>query len=220
MEGGGKAMSEPKTIADELFRQIQLEDQTFTKVCTILGVDVEKCNSEGFVWPCGDVFFDYYDYSIEVVRDIAQTPMTKEQANAIFDMGFAIIFETIGETGLYRVRNAEPQPCRATGGSDQTKKLRAALAEKDKRIAELEEWKTSAMKVIPNYQELGRVMELQLGSSVSEQLLPWIVKTKERLASLQALMEQVDHRWPSYCHYGLQSQCPRCLYEKWLKEGA
>jgi len=81
--------------------------------------------------------------------------------------------------------------------------LRVALAEKDKRIAELER----------DYDEITRILinTRKVAAEVA-------AKSKERLSSLQALMEDLDHRWP-FCSKGTQPNCPRCAYEKWLKEG-
>ena len=83
----------------------------------------------------------------------------------------------------------------------------AALAEKDKRIAELEAevkgWSDANKAQSPVH--LRVVTELQLA--------------RQRLASLQALVERkMPHTHSSYGIPEYREGCPRCAFERWLQE--
>jgi hypothetical protein len=53
------------------------------------------------------------------------------------------------------------------------------LKEAGKELEELRAWKESAMKVMPDFQEIGKLLNIPLGTSVSEQIIPKIKELKE-----------------------------------------
>jgi len=72
-----------------------------------------------------------------------------------------------------------------------------ALANRDKEIARLrklvteqEAWKESALKVMPDFQVIGNLMELPLGASVSPEIVPWMAQAKQRMAEMTTMMEE------------------------------
>ena len=135
----------PKTMADRIFDH-QLADpdmELFEKVCEILGAPCgdSDCIKDGYVFPCKDTHCDYYDGSVEIVRAADRTPMTKAEADKVFELGFDRIFESVGDVGYYWVKGAvQSQSCRPHTGDAKSKEatIKARLEEKDKRIAELE----------------------------------------------------------------------------------
>jgi hypothetical protein len=57
-------------------------------------------------------------------------------------------------------------------------------AEREK-VAELECWKKSAIAVMPPIQEIGRELDLKLGESIHDKILPGIQELKRQLATKQ-----------------------------------
>jgi hypothetical protein len=53
------------------------------------------------------------------------------------------------------------------------------LKEAGQELEELRAWKESAMKVMPDFQEIGKLLDIPLGTSVSEQIIPKIKELKE-----------------------------------------
>jgi hypothetical protein len=53
------------------------------------------------------------------------------------------------------------------------------LKEAGQELEELRAWKESAMKVMPDFQEIGKLLNIPLGTSVSEQIIPKIKELKE-----------------------------------------
>lgn len=47
----------------------------------------------------------------------------------------------------------------------------------------LKEWKESALKVMPDFQEIGKLLNIPLGTSVSEQIIPAIKKLLQNTQS-------------------------------------
>ncbi len=76
-----------------------------------------------------------------------------------------------------------------------------------RRIAELEAWKESAMKVMPDFQTIGRLIGVPLGLDVSDKIIPGIESLIERIAELEAALREFadSHEHTSDC-YGY---CPR-----------
>ena len=68
-----------------------------------------------------------------------------------------------------------------------------------KHNAELREWKESSMQIMADLdlQEIGKVLNLKLGSSISEQTLPAIKKLKADKVELLEALEKLRN------HYGL-----------------
>ena len=92
----------------------------------------------------------------------------------------------------------------------------AALAERDKRIAELERDYDESTQVLINT----RLTSAEVAAELKRENR----NLHERLASLQALMEQslhacytrrADKPEPNECW----PNCPRCAYERWKEDG-
>lgn len=66
--------------------------------------------------------------------------------------------------------------------------LEARLAAKDAELADLRNWKESAMTVFSkiDLQEIGKEIGVRLGHDISPAILPWIVKVKAELAEKDA----------------------------------
>ncbi len=64
------------------------------------------------------------------------------------------------------------------------------------RISELEAWKESAMKVMPDFQAIGKALGLKLGEDVSPQILPRIQAMSELLDAVSNLEHhEFKRRW-------------------------
>jgi len=85
------------SLAKRCFSAHLAEDELFDAINKILGCDVNADGTEP--WPVGDTWTDWYDCSVEVARPDGQTPMTPEQASKILDLGFSVIYESIGQKG-------------------------------------------------------------------------------------------------------------------------
>lgn len=48
------------------------------------------------------------------------------------------------------------------------------IAELEKEVEELREWKRQATEVMPDFQAIGKEMGIPLGKSISDKILPWI----------------------------------------------
>jgi len=115
----------------------------------------------------------------------------------------------------------------------------AALAERDKRISELEAQQKGYCGC--RCQECGRSPAEDSTVALTRtnpkgELGKWIcwsckdplnivTELRERLSSLQALMEQMPHQtiffdWSKLQITPCYKDCPRCAYEKWLKESS
>ncbi len=57
-----------------------------------------------------------------------------------------------------------------------------SLAEQE--IAELERWKREAIAVMPDYQAIGKALNIKLGESVHDKILPEITRLKELIDRL------------------------------------
>lgn len=89
------------TLAEKCFNNSEIEQELFDIVNKILGVDTDDCLNDSFVWGAVDVGWDYYDGSIEVIRPEDVEFMTREQADQILDLGFGVVYESVGEKALY-----------------------------------------------------------------------------------------------------------------------
>jgi hypothetical protein len=63
--------------------------------------------------------------------------------------------------------------------------LNFQLHEKDQRIKELEQWKREAISVTPDMQAIGKALNIPLGQSVHDKILPGIERMKERIEELE-----------------------------------
>lgn len=127
------AVSESATLAERCFASASVQDELFDRVNKLLGCDVGRCAEDGFVWGATDIWWDEYDGSIEVVRPRDSSWMAQEQANAILDLGFALIYETIGDQARTWCRYGHRE-CRPIGG-DQYCCLRATIAALRKQLS-------------------------------------------------------------------------------------
>jgi len=116
-------MSEEKALAERCFDSDLVDEELFRRVNLILGCDEDKCLDEGFVWGASDVYWDYYDRSVEVIRPKESEWMTEDQAEAILNLGFACIYESIGEEGKLRyMRDKSGSPCCSRDYYEETKR--------------------------------------------------------------------------------------------------
>jgi hypothetical protein len=53
-------------------------------------------------------------------------------------------------------------------------------ADKDREIEMLKQWKKEAMEIMPDFQEIGKLLGIGLGESVSEQIIPKIKELKDK----------------------------------------
>lgn len=127
--------AEEKSLAARCFANTELEFELFRRVNEILGCNVEECLNDGFRWGADDVGWDDYDESIEVIRPDTSVEMTLQQANAILNLGFDIVYETIGQRcqrwDRHGVTSAHPS------NPDQVQRLRATLEVARTEIARL-----------------------------------------------------------------------------------
>jgi hypothetical protein len=73
----------------------------------------------------------------------------------------------------------------------------AALALVDMRqreCAELEAWKESALKVIPDFQAIGKLLELPLGTDVLPEIIPWITHAKASIVEMAHHISRLEQR--------------------------
>lgn len=84
-----------KSLAERCFDLQNIEYEVFATIAKILGFDEDRADFDKV--PLIDVFWDYYDGSVELIRPQNSEWLTREQADNILGLGFDCIFETIGE---------------------------------------------------------------------------------------------------------------------------
>jgi hypothetical protein len=94
---GSPAVMGSDSLAEKLFAADGLDMELFDTVNMILGCDTGKCTDTGFLWGATDTTWDHYDCSVEIIRPIHSEWMSREQADQILALGFAQIFETVGD---------------------------------------------------------------------------------------------------------------------------
>lgn len=130
-------MEEGKTLAERCFDSEELEMELFHAVNKILDCDTEKCLAAGFIWGAVDVFWDSYDESVEVIRPTGAESMTQSQADAILQLGFYIIWESIGEECWVWGSKGKTKSGHSREGSE-TKRLRVQRDLLAQKVRELE----------------------------------------------------------------------------------
>jgi len=65
------------------------------------------------------------------------------------------------------------------------------IQEKDKQIAELKEWKSQAIEVMVDFQEIGKAMNVGLGETVHDKILPHIKSQSATIAKLREGLEKI-----------------------------
>ena len=87
-------------------------------------------------------------------------------------------------------------------------------------VAELKAWKESALKVMPDFQAIGKIMELPLGTDVSPEIVPWMAKSKQQIAEMAAMLDEImatlDDTIPIFATY-LNVPESRELRDRWMK---
>ena len=76
-----------------------------------------------------------------------------------------------------------------------------AIAELEEEIERLKEWKESALKVMPPMQKIAKTLDLPLGESIHDKILPEIERLKakvERLENLIFLMTNCPKKETNY----------------------
>jgi hypothetical protein len=80
--------------------------------------------------------------------------------------------------------------------SDQITALQSSLKEKEKECEELKAWKQSAIEIMRPLQSIGHAMDVRLGETIHDKIVPFIEKLKaenERLKFDNAeLQRQID----------------------------
>jgi hypothetical protein len=89
--------------------------------------------------------------------------------------------------------------------------MHTRLQTAEDRIKELEQWKREAISVMPDYQAIGKALNIPLGQSVHDKILPGIERMKERTTGLERLIRQMflrnckgsdvifNSEWPHFC---------------------
>jgi hypothetical protein len=94
------------------------------------------------------------------------------------------------------------------------------LAEKNAEIVELKAWKESALKVMPDFQVIWKLMGLPLGTDVSSQIVPWMTQSKQQIAAMAAMLDEImatlDGTMATFAAY-LNVPESRELRDRWMK---
>lgn len=70
----------------------------------------------------------------------------------------------------------------------------AALSASQREIRELKDWKELAIKVMLDYQAIGKLLDMRLGDSVSDNLIPAIKKLKAALSASEERIRELERR--------------------------
>ena len=91
---------------------------------------------------------------------------------------------------------------------------RALVAEA--QTAELCAWKESAMKVMPDFQAIGSALDVGLGQSVHDKILPGIIALKQRAESAEAQVKKLESNLSAaiFCGNLNQQECDIALKER------
>jgi len=94
------------------------------------------------------------------------------------------------------------------------------MSDLQKRIDELEAWKESALKVMPDFQAIGKLMGLPLGADVSPKIVPWMTQSKQQIAAMAAMLDEImatlDGTMATFAAY-LNVPESRELRDRWMK---
>lgn len=124
--------SRPSSLAQKCYDSTQAEIELFDVVNEILGCSTGDCTADGFVWGACDTYWDEYDGSVEVVRPVDANWMTRDQANALLDLGFGVVFESIGDKAQ-RWTRADVSACSSREGNE-VRRLRAEISALRKKL--------------------------------------------------------------------------------------
>jgi restriction alleviation protein Lar len=80
-------------------------------------------------------------------------------------------------------------------------------------VAELKAWKESALKVMPDFQVIGKLMGLPLGTDVSSQIVPWMTQSKQQIAAMASMLDGTMATFAAY----LNVPESRELRDRWAK---
>ena len=100
-------------IADKIFEGGFAENDLENELEILLGEEDYYNQLEIHHW-------DWYDSSIEMVFKEGWRGLTREEADKILDFGFSIVYETIGDEGIYWTKTvkAKCRPSKAKGSPE------------------------------------------------------------------------------------------------------
>ena len=61
----------------------------------------------------------------------------------------------------------------------------------EQRISELEEWKRRAIEVMPDFQEIGKLINVKLGEPIHDKIIPFIQSQSETIQKLREGLEDL-----------------------------
>jgi hypothetical protein len=82
------------------------------------------------------------------------------------------------------------------GLSDFIADITTIINEKDEIIERLAAWKASAIKVMPDFQEIGKLINAKPGTGVSEQIIPFIRKQQDEIEKLKEEIKEWEDSLP------------------------
>lgn len=112
------------------------------------------------------------------------------------------------EDRLIKILNVRPRKsdCDSTDDlriEERCMEVMESLVDKEKKVMELRDWKESALEVMPDYQEIGKLLGVQLGLSVHDKIVLGItalLKDKERLTAFQNVLRHLETERDSFVH--------------------
>jgi hypothetical protein len=94
--------------------------------------------------------------------------------------------------------------------NQELKQVQSSLKEKEKECEELKAWKESMLNVMPPIQEIGQVINVKLGESIHDKILPFIEELKAENERLKNLVEEINERENNPYWYWPQCDVDEC----------
>lgn len=68
--------------------------------------------------------------------------------------------------------------------------MEVIIDQQRKQIEELERWKKSALAVMPDFQEIGKLLDIPIGESVHDKIIPAIKSMQEEIENLKSNLSE------------------------------
>lgn len=178
------------------------DDLNKLKPCPFCGKEPQRTRTMPYMWACqnpdcpqGDWFTPDAWNTRPIENKLADDLQLANEANKVFEATIAALREAVEaaererDWAISRANKFHDLFWERDPGTGKpwAEEYREVVSERDaarKELAELRDWKNSALKVMPDFQAIGKLLNVKLGESVSEKIVPAIRELAELKAKL------------------------------------